>query len=57
MRDVKRQSEQRRERKRDEEGQDLALKVSSTDDDVCLFGNSFVKISSETLCLVCFEEL
>lgn len=45
MRDVKRQSEQRRERKRDEEGQDLALKVSSTDDDVCFFGNSSVKIS------------
>nr|KAG5691402.1 hypothetical protein BaRGS_003774 [Batillaria attramentaria] len=33
VRDVKRQSEQRRERKRDEEGQEVALKVSSTDSD------------------------
>ncbi|KAL8594867.1 hypothetical protein ACOMHN_016108 [Nucella lapillus] len=37
VRDVKRQSEQRRERKRDDDGQDIPLRISSTDDDSSTF--------------------
>ncbi|XP_076450249.1 uncharacterized protein LOC143286534 [Babylonia areolata] len=37
VRDVKRQSEQRRERKRDDDVQDIPLRVSSTDDDSTTF--------------------